>query len=139
MFAGFQSQFLGAFLPQAQSLVQAGRNTLAQALIVFFYITFFFHISVTISSLVLIDEFGGMQVRAARSPQDGPEETDEETLRLLKKYNGGRRIWKWVIWHCRPCHTLDHTTTKTMAFSRAILAYDWNSDICHTTRYLCMR
>ncbi|KAF7794665.1 hypothetical protein EIP86_005803 [Pleurotus ostreatoroseus] len=85
LFAGIQSQFLGAFLPQAQSLVQAGRNTLAQALIAFFYITFFFHISVTISSLVLIDEFGGMQVRAARSPQDGPEETDEEPLRLLKK------------------------------------------------------
>ncbi len=90
-------------LSLAQKLAQEDKNVLSHALAAFFYIAFFLNVSVTISSLVLIDEFGDLHIRAAHSQTDSVirvDETNETTLRLLTKYNGGRKLWKWVMWHC---------------------------------------
>ncbi|CAE7170063.1 unnamed protein product [Rhizoctonia solani] len=73
-----------------------------QALLVFTYLAFFFSLSATFSSLLLTDELGEVQVRAAqRASWLGPPEDlviHEDPSKLLTHY-GVRKSWRPVMWH----------------------------------------
>lgn len=76
-----------------------------RALLVFTYLALFMSLSAAMSSLILIDELGSITLRASRTLATGGGTLDlsiydEDSSKLLTRFNGGRQSWKWVMWHC---------------------------------------
>ncbi|THH18654.1 hypothetical protein EW146_g2379 [Bondarzewia mesenterica] len=84
--------------PDSQPQIDPSRP-MVKALLIFTYIPLLLSLSVSISSLVLTDEIGGLPFRAARKnnlPLTG--KIEESSFDLLKRY-GVRKSWGWVMWH----------------------------------------
>ena len=74
---------------------------IAHALLVLTYATILLGMSSAMSSLILIDEFGSITLRASRSQSTSQVDIyDMSSMNLLTRFNGGRGAWKLVVSHC---------------------------------------
>lgn len=78
-----------------------------RALLIITYITLLLSISATMSSLILTQELSTVALRSARVAANERErhklelsKYDEGVGDLLTRFNGNRRSWRWVMWHC---------------------------------------
>ena len=74
---------------------------IAHALLVLTYATMLLGMSSAMSSLILIDEFGSITLRASRSQSTTHIDIyDGTSTGLLTRFNGGRAAWKLLVGHC---------------------------------------
>jgi hypothetical protein len=99
LFAAIESQlltFVKAIDPKKIEPSSAG----FQALLILTYAAFFFSVSATVSSLILTDEYGELDLRAASRPQDG----DVAAVEKLPTHNSIEKMFQTygISWACRP-------------------------------------
>ncbi|KAJ3554191.1 hypothetical protein NM688_g3234 [Phlebia brevispora] len=103
LFAGVESVLIG-FVKNAIQDEVGSSSRCGQALLAFTYLAFFLNLSAAMSSLLLTDEIGSIALRAARTVAEEQHTLDidvydERTSKLISRFNGGRRSWRWVMWH----------------------------------------
>ncbi|TFY70605.1 hypothetical protein EVG20_g2401 [Dentipellis fragilis] len=104
LFASIAAQLLSTMGLTGDSSSGVTNAAALKALMVFAYSSLLLSCSATISSLILIDEFGELPMHAART-KDAPRREDTvgaSTSELLEMF-GARPKWKWVMYHWLVC------------------------------------
>ncbi|KAF8602504.1 hypothetical protein BDV93DRAFT_194356 [Ceratobasidium sp. AG-I] len=101
LFAGTEAQLLSLVKSAFPDVIDPTSNG-AKCLVSFTYLAFFFSISTTVCSLILIDKIGELDLRASTRNEELKNLTDtpleEEVNKILKRF-GVSHLYPFMLWY----------------------------------------
>ena len=132
LFAIVEVQLLSFVKNDANFHQRSIENSAKHTLLIFTYLALFFSVSVAVSGLILMDDFGELPVRASRKWDLNQQDLfDGGSLDQLQRY-GAKRSWTWLMRLCELSCALLVPPFPHHRSHRGVFPHFWNHFVGHT-------